>query len=1558
MSTANPDIPNIPNSPAVGMELSAGPARPLVLFPVRLETRFFQLADGNSELRVRVYPDTIHIDTHEPPLTPEEVTWGQHFWNQTWLAGKNNADEERRKAVWRQLAERFGPTRAAWVAYSLSPQNPEEDRPQDPIAEDGALPKPLLFPTPPTQPEPWMRAPFTQVLPDFWILLGYKSGQLIVNVKGNPIREPLATGPNPSPTVTIDEIGIDAGIKWMVEFKDAEETGMGIRARLSKEQATAGFDFLLVLGIRDFPVDAPDPAKRLAELFIAHHYTGGLSFIPPGTPSNNTAETPSGFSSGDTGYEISYEAERISHALSPDDGSNFDKLNRALGLTAVDAHFTHVSHNTAKDLLDAKHMKTALWQATWGYFLLQMLGVGQTGESPLKDEDITWARSHFIEYVHANGPLPAIRVGKQPYGVLPVTSLDLWKSPAGQESQFKRDEALQKFLIELRKLWRGNFPDVPRLGRTDDINEGRGIDNDLIEVLRMEGLSSTYSIRNLMGRHYLEHLWVFLSADSLLGAWNLSEPELEDVGPPPDPLTEDDLEGLSKTVQAQLRRQHIAAVKAHQDAQRRAATAFAAAQARNEAIRRGNREAVSAWWATQERLTTALLKTLGVPWRPRLSRAVFAPFAANLRGPLVQATQSSTLSPNYIEQLLTARDLITEVRFRNQSIEQPAPHTLLHLLLRHSMLLEYTNAATQLLLRRDPLKSVPRREPELIDLPLGQLTLTVWRQLATKISADGAGQIELGKYLLPPDGDPDIIKEPDLKQIKEFRASLDHLKSLSVEKLERLMIGTLDLCSHRLDAWITSFATKRLDEMRKASASAVLFGGYGWVMNLKPAQAQTKITVPGETDQVIQLANNPGFTHAPSLTQASTAAILRSAHLSHATESNQTKNDLLSIDLSSERVRLATWLLDGVRQGQPLGALLGYRFERRLQEARPSLAEFISAFRELAPLVAGKLEPSAPNVPVEAIAANNVVDGLALLRHWQKGTIPFGDPKIKLPPRGDPEFDRLEAELAILADSVDAVSDALMAEGMYQLVRGNPLRAASTVESIAGGETPPPELEVVRTPRTGIGITHRLLTLFSGKPPLLSGWASSFRGNAEPHLNAWAAKLLGNPANVRCIVELLEPTGKVLDAKEFSLDQLQLAPLDFIYATEGGQDGQQGEIEQRIVYKMMGPGGFAPGSLLRVSRERNPQWKTNDLSYGEFSELLRTVRKLLAGVRAIDGNDLNLPERKTDASVNIPELNKRATDARTALDETLKKIDGELATPETVAPEALRQSITLASSFGITGAVPLSAAGDAPADREVLLVQASSIRDDLAQRLKQHDALTGTDVDTAIARLRAIFGKAFVVLPRFTAVNSGELQNALADSKKVQGDDPFAAITWFQRMARVRDSVARFNAVLNYSEILKTGEQLKLSVAQLPFANNDRWIALPLKDGQSMPAGKLSLVVQSAASLDVAQELAGLLVDEWVEVVPSTTEITGLAFQYDQPNAAPPQTILLAVPPEIGTPWTIWSLQQVLLETLDLARIRAVDSDALNEVAHYLPALYFACNVPGETVSTDFTKIK
>jgi hypothetical protein len=374
------------------------------------------------------------------------------------------------------------------------------------------------------------------------------------------------------------------------------------------------------------------------------------------------------------------------------------------------------------------------------------------------------------------------------------------------------------------------------------------------------------------------------------------------------------------------------------------------------------------------------------------------------------------------------------------------------------------------------------------------------------------------------------------------------------------------------------------------------------------------------------------------------------------------------------------------------------------------------------------------------------------------------------------------------------------------------------------------------------------------------------------------------------------------------------------------------------------------------------------MGYGEFNELVKAARKVITGARAIDAGDLDLPERSTEFSVDIAELESRVASIEVWLRRTPNDFKTVLAAAETANLDSLRDLILRSAAFGVPGAVPLSAAGVSSEDRQILFTQAASIQKELAQRVEQLTTLisgfnpvtatTEQKRDHALARLRIVFGKAFVVLPRFTAANAAELEKALADSTKVQGGDPFASTTWFQRMARVRDAVGRLNASLNYSEAVNTGEKLTLSVAQLPYGDTDRWVGLPLQPGQKLPGGKLSLVVQAATPIDVRKPLAGLLIDEWVETVPSATETTGIALQYDRPNATPPQNILIAVPPVVEVPWTVWSLQQVLLETLDLARIRAVDPDALDDVGHYLPAMYFAINTEGDTVSTDFTKIR
>jgi hypothetical protein len=106
-----------------------------------------------------------------------------------------------------------------------------------------------------------------------------------------------------------------------------------------------------------------------------------------------------------------------------------------------------------------------------------------------------------------------------------------------------------------------------------------------------------------------------------------------------------------------------------------------------------------------------------------------------------------------------------------------------------------------------------------------------------------------------------------------------------------------------------------------------------------------------------------------------------------------------------------------------------------------------------------------------------------------------------------------------------------------------------------------------------------------------------------------------------------------------------------------------------------------------------------------------------------------------------------------------------------------------------------------------------------------------------------------------------------------------------------------------------------------------------------------------------AQPISALVIDEWTDIVPSSAETTAVAFQFNPPNAFAPQSILIAVPPVRGQDWTVEGLRRVLVETLDLAKLRAVDPSLLGAAAQFLPALYLAFNAADHAVSTDFKSL-
>jgi hypothetical protein len=81
------------------------------------------------------------------------------------------------------------------------------------------------------------------------------------------------------------------------------------------------------------------------------------------------------------------------------------------------------------------------------------------------------------------------------------------------------------------------------------------------------------------------------------------------------------------------------------------------------------------------------------------------------------------------------------------------------------------------------------------------------------------------------------------------------------------------------------------------------------------------------------------------------------------------------------------------------------------------------------------------------------------------------------------------------------------------------------------------------------------------------------------------------------------------------------------------------------------------------------------------------------------------------------------------------------------------------------------------------------------------------------------------------------------------------------------------------------------------------------------------------------------VVDEWSELIPAQEAVTGIAVNYDAPTSRAPQALLLALPPA-GRKWSFNRVVDTLLDTLEAAKLRAVDPDVLLAYGHQAPAIF------------------
>jgi len=771
--------------------------------------------------------------------------------------------------------------------------------------------------------------------------------------------------------------------------------------------------------------------------------------------------------------------------------------------------------------------------------------------------------------------------------------------------------------------------------------------------------------------------------------------------------------------------------------------------------------------------------------------------------------------------------------------------------------------------------------------------------------------------------------------------------------------------------------------------TGVHLGAYGWLEELRPAPPR-QVVPPDEVPEgfddpdrppLTYAADNGGFIHAPSLNHAAAAAILRSAYLTHA---DTAEAERMAVDLSSARVRRALFYLDGVRRGQELGALLGYQFERGLHDRNASLDldQFITPIRDRYPLVAGRLTPSSAGQAVESVAARNVVNGLALVR---AGGYPFG--VAGLPPAGSAEAEAIAAEVARLADDLDAVGDLALAEGVFQVAQGNYDRAGAMLKAVSEG-TNPPEPQIVETPRGGSALTHRVTINFDADSPATNPWpgvAGSPRAGLEPQLNNWLGRMLGPPADVRCRVRFVPAAGGAEEFEDVTLADLNVQPLDFVHMIAQDLAAEATEVEARVALATRAARDLPAEVELKLSVfERAPEWDDEVKTFFEILPLASRLRDLVTGSRALGADDLLLPSDEVadandrrrhdlaDLRARVGEVGGAGSGARRAISDARGLLEAKAAAAaadpvSAAACRELREALLAASLFGLPEAVPATAVEVSTEARDALVTQAASAVATLAAREGAADSLLASAADAAQAAdarsdayseaARAVFGPSFKLLPRFTPQNAAELGLAVASrASLLAGAPPLAVDEWLQGLTKVRPKLAAYDAARVLADAFEH-ESANLAAVQLPHEANARWLALELAAGQEVAGDRLLLAMQLDAGYGGdSPAQSGLLLDEWVETIPNRDETTGLAFHFDRPNSEPPQSLLLAVTPRLTGGWEWEDLVDTLHETLELAKKRAVEPDALARTGYsqLLPALMTAVTRHLTTISLDF----
>jgi hypothetical protein len=427
-----------------------------VLLPLRLETRF---RDG--DLHVRVIPDEPWFARDDQQISDGELAALTRYVESV----DGVADPEAVQVAWRELAAHLGGARAVslhrWFvttdadgAVSVREPNPDERRTEPVLPRFVGFPERLVV----------------------WLVPAGGTHRAVLELTVDRTRL-LADFADPD---------VPGDRRWWEDWDEA--LAVGVAGIVPGSELGEPIDALYVTGLGD---------AKPGELFASLTSEGRLGLLRPGTPTNTVEGSPAAPLANDPATWWS-----ILHATAGETDADVSGA-----LTGDPGLLGPLPGGDSEHRQEASALVTVLWPALWGFAAGHVWNVARGAEPA------AWARGALFP----EGPYPTLRVGSQPYGLLPTTSWQRWERDAD-------DPGLEVPLVNgLLRLREGHAERARARGTVAD-----GSVDKLMDLIGQTPTSSRFRYRLAWP---LELWWLAIAASGLRQPWRTFASAWNDAHP-------------------------------------------------------------------------------------------------------------------------------------------------------------------------------------------------------------------------------------------------------------------------------------------------------------------------------------------------------------------------------------------------------------------------------------------------------------------------------------------------------------------------------------------------------------------------------------------------------------------------------------------------------------------------------------------------------------------------------------------------------------------------------------------------------------------------------------------------------------------------------------------------------------------------------------------------------------------------------------------------------------------------------------------------------------------